>query len=110
MKRAASNHVKVYTLGVLEFFTPLPGHYSVVKDCAFVIHTASPFMISSPDNPDELIKPAVEGTLSVLKACQKAHVQRVVLTSSSLAVVGKCITMATVLWRPWVMRECIEIQ
>ncbi len=39
-----------------------------------------------PDHEDELIKPAVEGTLRVLNACQANHVEKVVLTSSFAAI------------------------
>lgn len=52
---------------------------------------ASPFPNSVPTDPEaELIKPAVDGTLSVLKACSETSgVKRVVLTSSIVAVYGK---------------------
>lgn len=53
--------------------------------CA-VIHTASPFPVQQPDNPDDVIAPAREGTLRVLIAAQRAGVPRVVLTSSTVAV------------------------
>jgi nucleoside-diphosphate-sugar epimerase len=39
-----------------------------------------------PDNPDDVIRPARDGTLRVLKAAARAHVKRVVLTSSSVAI------------------------
>lgn len=39
-----------------------------------------------PDHPDDLIKPAVEGTKRVLQAARKCGVRRVVLTSSTVAV------------------------
>ncbi|TAG21850.1 MAG: NAD-dependent epimerase/dehydratase family protein [Rhodobacterales bacterium] len=51
-----------------------------------VIHTASPFPIAQPKDENVLIRPAVDGTLRVLKAAQAAGVQRVVLTSSMEAV------------------------
>ena len=56
-----------------------------VKDCKYVLHIASPFPFGSPANEDEIIKPAVNGTLAVLKACGES-VKRVVLTSSVAAV------------------------
>ena len=59
------------------------------KACAgstFIIHTASPFPIESPRNEDELIKPAVEGTLSIMKAARANKVKRVVITSSVAAI------------------------
>ncbi len=52
-----------------------------------VVHTASPFPIAQPKDPQVLIRPAVEGTRRVLEAAADAGVKRVVLTSSVAAVV-----------------------
>ena len=63
-----------------------------VADMAVVIHVASPFPLSNPKREDDLIRPAVDGTLSVLRACAKAGtVSRVVLTSSCAAVDCECM-------------------
>jgi nucleoside-diphosphate-sugar epimerase len=51
-----------------------------------VLHVASPFPENVPKNEDEVIKPAREGTLRVLRAARDAGVKRVVLTSSFAAV------------------------
>ena len=60
-----------------------------VNGCDYVYHTASPFPFDVPRDENEIIKPAVEGTLNVLKACTAAgSVKRVVLTSSATAVAG----------------------
>ncbi len=53
-----------------------------------LLHTASPFPIAQPKNENDLIRPAVEGTLRALKAAHKAGVKRVVLTSSVAAIDG----------------------
>ncbi len=53
------------------------------------MHTASPFPLKVPKNHDEIIKPAVEGTLAVMKACHKHGVKRLVITSSVAAVSDK---------------------
>ena len=50
----------------------------------YVVHTASPFNFSAKE--DDLAKPAVEGTLAVLKACSESAVKRLVLTSSCVAI------------------------
>ena len=63
--------------------------FRATEGCTHVIHTASPFPNQNPSNEDDVIKPAVDGTLAVLKACQKAKVQRVVLTSSVVTIIGK---------------------
>ena len=57
-----------------------------VDGCAFVLHVASPFPISQPRDENELIVPAREGTLRVLRASKAAGVRRVVITSSFAAV------------------------
>jgi nucleoside-diphosphate-sugar epimerase len=51
-------------------------------------HVASPFPPAQPKDPDELIVPAREGTLRVLKAALDADVDRVVVTSLVAAVTG----------------------
>ena len=51
-----------------------------------LMHTASPFPESEPKDAQELIRPAVEGTLRALRAAQRAGVTRVVLTSSCAAI------------------------
>ena len=58
-----------------------------VRRCTFVYHVASPFPAAAPRHPDELVKPAVEGTTNVLTACgDSGTVKRVVVTSSMAAV------------------------
>ena len=51
-----------------------------------LIHTASPFPLVQPKDPDDLIRPAVDGTLRALRAATSAGVRRVVMTSSVVAV------------------------
>ena len=58
----------------------------IVDGCDGVIHIASPFPSAPPKRESDLIKPAVEGTLNVLKACTNKRVNRVVFTSSLAAV------------------------
>ena len=54
--------------------------------CAYVLHVASPFPARQPKDEQELIRPAVQGTLRVLHAAIGAGVQRFVQTSSMAAV------------------------
>jgi dihydroflavonol-4-reductase len=62
------------------------GWAEAVDRCAYVLHVASPFPPAQPKDPDELIVPAREGTLRVLKASLDAGVGRVVVTSSVAAI------------------------
>lgn len=57
-----------------------------VSGCRYVLHVASPFPPKQPRDANELITPAREGTLRVLKAAMEANVERVVLTSSVVAM------------------------
>lgn len=57
-----------------------------VAGCDYVLHVASPFALIMPKNEDDMIVPARDGTLRVLRAAQAAGVKRVVLTSSFVAV------------------------
>jgi dihydroflavonol-4-reductase len=50
------------------------------------VHTASPFPMQQPDDPDDVIAPARDGTLRVLRTAHTAGLRRVVLTSSTVAV------------------------
>jgi len=62
------------------------GWGEAVAGCDFVLHVASPLPPSVPKHEDELIVPAREGTLRVLRASRDAGVKRVVLTSSFAAI------------------------
>ena len=62
------------------------GWSEAAEGCDYVQHVASPFPAAVPKHEDELIVPAREGALRVLKAAREAGVKRVVLTSSFAAI------------------------
>jgi dihydroflavonol-4-reductase len=62
------------------------GWAEAVTGCEYVLHVASPFPAGVPKHEDDIIVPAREGTLRVLRAARDAGVQRVVLTSSFAAI------------------------
>jgi nucleoside-diphosphate-sugar epimerase len=62
------------------------GWTSAVDGCDYVLHVASPFPPGAPKHEDDLIVPAREGTLRVLRAARDAGVKRVVVTSSFAAI------------------------
>lgn len=59
-----------------------------MQGCSYVLHVASPFFLKEPQNENELIAPAVDGTLRVIKAAKSAEVKRLVLTSSTFAIIA----------------------
>ena len=62
------------------------GWKEAVLGCDYVQHVASPLPTAAPKHEDDLIIPAREGTLRVLRAARDAGVKRVVVTSSFAAV------------------------
>ncbi len=62
------------------------GWAQAVDGCRYVLHVASPFPPVQPKDPDELIVPARDGALRVLRAALDAGVERVVMTSSIAAI------------------------
>ncbi|WP_299429311.1 aldehyde reductase [uncultured Meiothermus sp.] len=65
-----------------------PGWDRAAQGCAYVLHLASPFPLTIPQDENELIVPAREGTLRVLRVAKQAGVERVVLTSSIAAIMN----------------------
>lgn len=51
-----------------------------------VLHTASPFHVAVTDPKRDMLDPAIEGTLNVLRATHNAGIKRIVVTSSFVAV------------------------
>ncbi len=62
------------------------GWAEAAAGCEYVLHVASPFPSTAPKDENELIAPARDGALRVLRAARDAGVKRVVLTSSFAAI------------------------
>jgi dihydroflavonol-4-reductase len=62
------------------------GWLEAALGCAYVVHSASPVPFGPVKNAAELIEPARDGTLRALRAGRSARVRRVVVTSSTAAV------------------------
>lgn len=95
LKREADLRAMLKTGGVkagdaLTFFatdlTSDAGWAEAVAGCDYVLHVASPFPTVQPKDENELIVPARDGALRVLRAARDAGVKRVVLTSSFAAI------------------------
>ena len=80
------------TRGAIEFKTTDlnsdVGWADAVAGADYVLHVASPVPIVDPKTDDELVRPARDGTLRVLKAARDAGVKRVVMTSSTSAIMS----------------------
>ena len=57
-----------------------------MENCEYVLHVASPLPSAEPENDWEVIDPARDGALRVLKSARDSDVKRVVLTSSFAAI------------------------
>lgn len=77
------------------------GWDKALEGCEFLLHVASPFVVKEPKDENELIKPAVDGTLRALKAAKKAGVKRVVVTSSVGAMFGGAKTSVKINQDSW---------
>lgn len=77
-------------LGNLSFteldLTKDDGWADAMQGASVLMHTASPFPMSSPKDENAVIRPAVDGTLRALKAAHDAQITRVILTSSVVAI------------------------
>jgi nucleoside-diphosphate-sugar epimerase len=62
------------------------GWAEAAKGCDYALHVASPFPPGVPKHEDELIVPARDGALRLLRAARDAGIKRVVLTSSFAAI------------------------
>ena len=62
------------------------GWDKAMQGCTYVLHVASPFPLREEGDPNDVIRPAREGTLRVLEAAARAGIKRVVQTSSVVAV------------------------
>jgi dihydroflavonol-4-reductase len=63
------------------------GWADAVDGADYVLHVASPVPTEDPKSDDELVRPARDGTLRLLKAARDAGVKRVVMTSSISAII-----------------------
>lgn len=62
------------------------GWVEATREVDHVLHVASPFTATISDNDDDVIVPARDGALRVLRAARDAGVKRVVMTSSFAAI------------------------
>jgi dihydroflavonol-4-reductase len=85
MMRAAGADTARLSFAVADLLDDV-GWAEAMADVSHVLHVASPFPARQPKSADELITPARNGTLRVLRAAQAAGVRRVVLTSSFAAI------------------------
>ncbi|XP_049396452.1 anthocyanidin reductase ((2S)-flavan-3-ol-forming) [Solanum stenotomum] len=95
--RDPGNHKKIshllalHELGKLRIFqadlTDETSFDIPINGCDIVFHVATPINFASQDAENDMINPAIQGVVNVLKACVKSKtVKSVVLTSSAAAV------------------------
>ena len=62
------------------------GWAEAVAGCTYVQHVASPLPVADPKHDDELVRPARDGALRVMRAARDAGVKRVVMTASVASI------------------------
>lgn len=62
------------------------GWKEAAEGCPLILHVASPFPLDNPKNENELIIPARDGALRLLRAAKETGARKVVLTSSMAAI------------------------
>ena len=65
------------------------GWKAAVKDCRYVQHIASPFPLEAPSNREALVPEARAGAMRVVEQAIGAGAERVVMTSSMVAMMGQ---------------------
>ncbi|XP_010267828.1 PREDICTED: anthocyanidin reductase-like isoform X2 [Nelumbo nucifera] len=90
-QKKVSHLLELQNLGDLKIFradlTDEGSFDAAISGCDFVFHVATPVHFDSEDPENDMIKPAIQGVLNVLKACKKSKaLKRVILTSSAAAV------------------------
>ncbi len=90
------NSIASQSAGKIRFFKAdllIDGSYDqAMEGCELVFHTASPFKIKVKNPQRDLVDPALNGTRNVLASVNRtSSVKRVVLTSSSVAIVGDSV-------------------
>jgi dihydroflavonol-4-reductase len=78
------------------------------EGCSCVLHTASPYTLTVTDPQRELVTPAVNGTINVLASCERARVNRVILTSSMAAVTDEPESDRVLTENDWNTRSSLE--
>ncbi|KAE9596063.1 hypothetical protein Lal_00031099 [Lupinus albus] len=79
----AATRLRLFQLDLLRYDTVS----AAINGCVGVFHLASPCIVDQVHDPQkELLDPAINGTMNVLKAAKEAGVQRVVVTSSISAI------------------------
>ncbi|RFU29532.1 hypothetical protein B7463_g6806, partial [Scytalidium lignicola] len=70
---------------------------NILKDAMYILHIASPLPFQTENPENDIIEPAVKGTLNILSAAQKtASVKRIVITSSLSLLIGNRLDLTKV--------------
>ena len=57
-----------------------------MKDATYLLHVASPVVYGELKDHSELVRPAVNGTISALKGATKHKLKKVIITCSLITI------------------------
>ncbi|KAG6336084.1 hypothetical protein ID866_3010 [Astraeus odoratus] len=108
-RRQFAKYGEQFEIVVIEDMTKEGAFDEAVKGVDAIVHTASPAHLNAR-HPEELIEPAVKGTVGILQSTLKhgTSVKRVVITSTASAVVHDEPTPTTFTEKDWNL-QCLEI-
>jgi len=82
--RSALERLRVVELNLMQD----DGWDAAMEGVDVLMHTASPFPLGQPKDEQDLIRPAVDGAMRAVRAAQAAGITRVIMTSSSAAIMS----------------------
>ena len=63
---------------------------NAVKGSDYVIHLANPLPGTQHQTEEDMVRPAVEGMETIIKAAQDFKVKKLIVTSSMITMMGNC--------------------
>jgi len=97
----AATHLKLVKADLLDGDEAWNAVFAAEENIQYVLHTASPYFTKEPADPNDYIRPACQGTESVLRAAVRHNVKKVVVTSSVASIYYPMVNHKTYTSQDW---------